>query len=130
MTKRELIEALAGYEDDEVLYAEYSGSYNPSGIAIDGISCVREEAEAKKQRRLNRTEERLLGSNLTIALARAKIKEAEEKLAKRETKKWRGILTKQTKILNDEMRSAEYYGKELEDFTAMTWQDFYTNGWY
>lgn len=129
MTKRELIEALAGYEDDEVLYAEYC-SYTPSGIAIEGISCIREEAEAKKQRRLNRVEERLLGSNLTIALARAQIKEAEGKLAKRETKKWRGILTKQTKILNDEMRSAECYSKELDEFTAMTWQDFYLNGWY
>lgn len=128
MTKRELIEALACYEDDEVLYAEYC-SYHPSGIAIEGISCIREEAEAKKQRRLNRTEEWLLGSNLTVALARARIKEAEEKLAKRETKKWRGILTKQTKILNDEMQNVEYYSRELDIFTAMTWQDFYSNGW-
>lgn len=94
MTKKEIIEALAKYDDGETIY-NASGKYDSVNLAngYDYASILRDRdvawVEGRRDAEFSEMEE-----------AQARITIANAKLAKKETKKWRTELERATKLLN------------------------------
>ena len=118
MTKKEIIEALAKYDDGDTIY-NASGTYDSVNLAngYDYASILRDRdiawVEGRRDAEFSEIEE-----------ARARITIANTKLAKKETKKWRTELNRATKsyIFNKGMydsavNSVDYYNKTtVEDY--------------
>ena len=94
MTKKEIIEALAKYDDGDTIY-NASGTYDSVNLAngYDYASILRDRdvawVEGRRDAEFSEMEE-----------AQARITIANAKLAKKETKKWRTELERATKLLN------------------------------
>lgn len=94
MTKKEIIEALAKYDDGDTIY-NASGKYDSVNLAngYDYASILRDRdvawVEGRRDAEFSEMEE-----------AQARITIANAKLAKKETKKWRTELERATKLLN------------------------------
>ena len=94
MTKKEIIEALAKYDDGDTIY-NTSGTYDSVNLAngYDYASILRDRdvawVEGRRDAEFSEMEE-----------AQARITIANAKLAKKETKKWRTELERATKLLN------------------------------
>lgn len=94
MTKKEIIEALAKYDDGDTIY-NASGTYDSVNLAngYDYASILRDRDvawfEGRRDAEFSEMEE-----------AQARITIANAKLAKKETKKWRTELERATKLLN------------------------------
>ena len=94
MTKQEIIEALAKYDDGDTIY-NASGTYDSVNLAngYDYASILRDRdiawVEGRRDAEFSEIEE-----------ARARITIANAKLAKKETKKWRTELERATNLLN------------------------------
>ena len=118
MTKKEIIEALAKYDDGDTIY-NASGAYDSVNLAngYDYASILRDRdiawVEGRRDAEFSEIEE-----------AQARIAIANTKLAKKETKKWRTELNRATKsyIFNKGMydsavNSVDYYNKTtVEDY--------------
>lgn len=94
MTKKEIIEALAKYDDSDTIY-NASGTYDSVNLAngYDYASILRDRdiawVEGRRDAEFSEIEE-----------AQARITIANAKLAKKETKKWRTELERATNLLN------------------------------
>lgn len=94
MTKKEIIEALAKYDDGDTIY-NASGAYDSVNLAngYDYASILRDRdiawVEGRRDAEFSEIEE-----------AQARITIANAKLAKKETKKWRTELERATNLLN------------------------------
>lgn len=94
MTKKEIIEALAKYDDGDTIY-NASGTYDSVNLAngYDYASILRDRdiawVEGRRDAEFSEMEE-----------AQARITIANAKLAKKETKKWRTELERATNLLN------------------------------
>lgn len=94
MTKKEIIEALAKYDDSDTIY-NASGTYDSVNLAngYDYASILRDRdiawVEGRRDVEFSEIEE-----------AQARITIANAKLAKKETKKWRTELERATNLLN------------------------------
>ena len=94
MTKKEIIEVLAKYDDGDTIY-NASGTYDSVNLAngYDYASILRDRdiawVEGRRDAEFSEMEE-----------AQARITIANAKLAKRETKKWRTELERATNLLN------------------------------
>lgn len=94
MTKKEIIEALAKYDDGDTIY-NASGTYDSVNLAngYDYASILRDRdiawVEGRRDAEFSEIEE-----------AQARIAIANTKLAKKETKKWRTELERATNLLN------------------------------
>lgn len=118
MTKKEIIEALAKYDDGDTIY-NTNGTYDSVNLAngYDYASILRDRDIKWLEWRRDR-----IFSDMEDAQARIAI--ANTKLAKKETKKWRTELNRATKsyIFNKGMydsavNSVDYYNKTtVEDY--------------
>lgn len=94
MTKKEIIEALAKYDDGDTIY-NASGAYDSVNLAngYDYASILRDRdiawVEGRRDAEFSEIEE-----------AQARITIANAKLAKKETKTWRTELERATNLLN------------------------------
>lgn len=94
MTKKEIIEALAKYDDSDTIY-NANGAYDSVNLAngYDYASILRDRdiawVEGRRDREFSEMED-----------AQARITIANAKLAKKETKRWRTELERATKLLN------------------------------
>ena len=94
MTKKEIIEVLAKYDDGDTIY-NASGTYDSVNLAngYDYASILRDRdiawIEGRRDAEFSEMEE-----------AQARITIANAKLAKKETKKWRTELERATNLLN------------------------------
>lgn len=94
MTKKEIIEALAKYDDSDTIY-NANGAYDSVNLAngYDYASILRDRdiawVEGRRGREFSEMED-----------AQARITIANAKLAKKETKRWRTELERATKLLN------------------------------
>ena len=118
MTKKEIIEALAKYDDGDTIY-NASGTYDSVNLAngYDYASILRDRdiawIEGRRDAEFSEIEE-----------ARARITIANAKLAKKETKKWRTELERATNLLNyhkgryaSAINRVDYYnGTTVEDY--------------
>lgn len=110
MTKKEIIEALAKYDDGDTIY-NANGAYDSVNLAngYDYASILRDRdiawVEGRRDREFSEMED-----------AQARITIANAKLAKKETKRWRIELERATKLLN--------YHKGMYD-SAVSRVDYY-----
>lgn len=110
MTKKEIIEALAKYDDGDTIY-NANGAYDSVNLAngYDYASILRDSdiawAEGRRDIEFSEMED-----------AQARITIANAKLAKKETKRWRIELERATKLLN--------YHKGMYD-SAVSRVDYY-----
>lgn len=118
MTKKEIIEALAKYDDGDTIY-NTDGVYDSVNLTngYDYASILRDRdikwVEARRDRIFSDMED-----------AQARIAIANTKLAKRETKKWRTELNRATKSYNFNkgmydraVNNVDYYNKTtVEDY--------------
>ena len=110
MTKKEIIEALAKYDDVDTIY-NANGAYDSVNLAngYDYASILRDRdiawVEGRRDREFSEMED-----------AQARITIANAKLAKKETKRWRIELERATKLLN--------YHKGMYD-SAVSRVDYY-----
>lgn len=110
MTKKEIIEALAKYDDGDIIY-NANGAYDSVNLAngYDYASILRDRdiawVEGRRDREFSEMED-----------AQARITIANAKLAKKETKRWRIELERATKLLN--------YHKGMYD-SAVSRVDYY-----
>lgn len=118
MTKKEIIEALAKYDDGDTIY-NTNGTYDSVNLAngYDYAFILRDRdikwSEARRDRIFSDMED-----------AQARIAIANTKLAKKETKKWRTELERATKSYNFNKRlytnavnNVDYYNKTtIEDY--------------
>lgn len=110
MTKKEIIEALAKYDDGDTIY-NANGAYDSVNLAngYDYASILRDRdiawVEGRRDREFSEMED-----------AQARITIANAKLAKKETKTWRIELERATKLLN--------YHKRMYD-SAVSRVDYY-----
>lgn len=118
MTKKEIIEALAKYDDGDTIY-NTSGAYDIVNLAngYDYASILRDRniawAEGRRDAEFSEMED-----------AHARIAIANTKLAKRETKKWRTELNRATNLLNyhkgrydSAVNRVDYYnGTTIEEY--------------
>lgn len=121
MTKKELIEALAKYgDDDDITVIRRWNNYNV-------IKTLRNEAEEYETRRLYTIKshnEAIDKYREYIAEAEAQIAEADSKLAKRSTYKW-------SLIKHRAESQIARWQKEIDDrvylvdrYTSMTWEEY------
>lgn len=112
MTKKEIIEALAKYDDGDTIY-NASGTYDSVNLAngYDYASILRDRdiawVEGRRDAEFSEMEE-----------AQARITIANAKLAKKETKTWRTELNRATNLLNyhkgrydSAVNRVDYYNK-------------------
>lgn len=118
MTKKEIIEALAKYDDGDTIY-NTSGTYDSVNLAngYDYASILRDRdvawAEGRRYAEFSEMED-----------AQARITIANAKLAKKETKTWRTELERATNLLNyhkgrynSAVNRVDYYnGTTVEDY--------------
>lgn len=120
MTKAELIKALEAYKDEEEIVV----SNKWTSVPIDGIESIEAHCTIALNKRIAYLEDRVLGMSLRINTIRKNIKEAEEHLAIKETKKWRKILDENTALVSNAMLQYSRYNIDLNATKAMSWEDY------
>lgn len=118
MTKKEIIEALAKYDDGDTIY-NTDGVYDSVNLAngYDYASILRDRdiawVEGRRDAEFSEMEE-----------AQARITIANAKLAKKETKKWRTELERATKLLNYHKRQYDYSVSRINYYNGTTIEDY------
>ena len=118
MTKKEIIEALAKYDDGDTIY-NTDGVYDSVNLAngYDYASILRDRdvawAEGRPDAEFSEMEE-----------AQARITIANAKLAKKETKKWRTELERATKLLNYHKRQYDYSVSRVNYYNGTTIEEY------
>ena len=118
MTKKEIIEALAKYDDSDTIY-NASGTYDSVNLAngYDYASILRDRdiawVEGRRDAEFSEMEE-----------AQARITIANAKLAKKETKKWRTELERATKLLNYHKRQYDYSVSRVNYYNETTIEEY------
>lgn len=118
MTKREIIEALAKYDDDDTIY-NANGAYDSVNLAngYDYASILRDRdiawVEGRRDREFSEMED-----------AQARITIANAKLAKKETKRWRTELERATKLLNYHKRMYDSAVNRIDYYNKTTVGDY------
>lgn len=118
MTKKEIIEALAKYDDGDTIY-NASGTYDSVNLAngYDYASILRDRdiawVEGRRDAEFSEMEE-----------AQARITIANAKLAKKETKKWRTELERATKLLNYHKRQYDYSVSRVNYYNETTIEEY------
>ena len=118
MTKKEIIEALAKYDDGDTIY-NTDGVYDSVNLAngYDYASILRDRdiawVEGRRDVEFSEIEE-----------ARARIAIANAKLAKKETKKWRTELERATKLLNYHKRQYDYSVSRVNYYNETTIEEY------
>lgn len=118
MTKKEIIEALAKYDDGDTIY-NASGTYDSVNLAngYDYASILRDRdiawVEGRRDAEFSEMEE-----------AQARITIANAKLAKKETKKWRTELERATKLLNYHKRRYDYSVSRVNYYNGTTIEEY------
>ena len=118
MTKKEIIEALAKYDDGDTIY-NASGAYDSVNLAngYDYASILRDRdiawVEGRRDAEFSEMEE-----------AQARITIANAKLAKKETKKWRTELERATKLLNYHKRQYDYSVSRVNYYNGTTIEEY------
>ena len=118
MTKKEIIEALAKYDDGDTIY-NASGTYDSVNLAngYDYASILRDRdiawVEGRRDAEFSEMEE-----------AQARITIANAKLAKKETKKWRTELERATKLLNYHKRQYDYSVSRVNYYNGTTIEEY------
>ena len=118
MTKKEIIEALAKYDDGDTIY-NTNGTYDSVNLAngYDYASILRDRdiawVEGRRDAEFSEMEE-----------AQARITIANAKLAKKETKKWRTELERATKLLNYHKRQYDYSVSRVNYYNGTTIEEY------
>lgn len=118
MTKKEIIEALAKYDDGDTIY-NTDGVYGSVNLAngYDYASILRDRdiawVEGRRDAEFSEMEE-----------AQARITIANAKLAKKETKKWRTELERATKLLNYHKRQYDYSVSRINYYNGTTIEEY------
>ena len=118
MTKKEIIEVLAKYDDGDTIY-NASGTYDSVNLAngYDYASILRDRdiawVEGRRDAEFSEMEE-----------AQARITIANAKLAKKETKKWRTELERATKLLNYHKRQYDYSVSRVNYYNGTTIEEY------
>ena len=118
MTKKEIIEALAKYDDGDTIY-NTDGVYDSVNLAngYDYASILRDRdiawVEGRRDAEFSEMEE-----------AQARITIANAKLAKKETKKWRTELERATKLLNYHKRQYDYSVSRVNYYNETTIEEY------
>lgn len=118
MTKREIIEALAKYDDGDTIY-NANGAYDSVNLAngYDYASILRDRdiawVEGRRDREFSEMED-----------AQARITIANAKLAKKETKRWRTELERATKLLNYHKRMYDSAVNRIDYYNKTTVGDY------
>lgn len=118
MTKKEIIEALAKYDDGDTIY-NTDGVYDSVNLAngYDYASILRDRdiawIEGRRDAEFSEMEE-----------AQARITIANAKLAKKETKKWRTELERATKLLNYHKRRYDYSVSRVNYYNGTTIEEY------
>ena len=118
MTKKEIIEALAKYDDGDTIY-NTDGVYDSVNLAngYDYASILRDRdvawAEGRRDAEFSEMED-----------AQARITIANAKLAKKETKKWRTELERATKLLNYHKRQYDYSVSRVNYYNGTTIEEY------
>ena len=118
MTKKEIIEALAKYDDGDTIY-NTDGVYDSVNLAngYDYASILRDRdiawVEGRRDAEFSEMEE-----------AQARITIANAKLAKKETKKWRTELERATKLLNYHKRQYDYSVSRVNYYNGTTIEEY------
>lgn len=118
MTKKEIIEALAKYDDGDTIY-NANGAYDSVNLAngYDYASILRDRDIAWVEERRDREFSEMEDAQARITIANAK-------LAKKETKTWRTELERATNLLNyhkgrydSAVNRVDYYnGTTIEEY--------------
>ena len=118
MTKKEIIEALAKYDDGDTIY-NTDGVYDSVNLAngYDYASILRD-------RDIAWVEERRDAEFSEMEEAQARITIANAKLAKKETKKWRTELERATKLLNYHKRQYDYSVSRVNYYNGTTIEEY------
>lgn len=118
MTKKEIIEALAKYDDGDTIY-NTDGVYDSVNLAngYDYASILRDRdialVEGRRDREFSEMED-----------ARARITIANAKLAKKETKTWRTELERATNLLNYHKRMYDNAVSRVDYYNKTTVEDY------
>lgn len=118
MTKKEIIEALAKYDDGDTIY-NANGAYDSVNLAngYDYASILRDRdiawVEGRRDREFSEMED-----------AQARITIANAKLAKKETKRWRIELERATKLLNYHKRMYDNAVSRVDYYNRTTVGDY------
>ena len=118
MTKKEIIEALAKYDDGDTIY-NASGTYDSVNLAngYDYASILRNRdiawVEGRRDREFSEMED-----------AQARITIANAELAKKETKRWRTELERATKLLNYHKRMYDNAVSRVDYYNGTTVGDY------
>lgn len=118
MTKKEIIEALAKYNDDDTIY-NANGAYDSVNLAngYDYASILRDRdiawVEGRRDREFSEMED-----------AQARITIANAKLARKETKRWRIELERATKLLNYHKRMYDNAVSRVDYYNRTTVGDY------
>lgn len=118
MTKKEIIEALAKYDDSDTIY-NANGAYDSVNLAngYDYASILRDRdiawVEGRRDREFSEMED-----------AQARITIANAKLAKKETKRWRTELERATKLLNYHKRMYDNAVSRVDYYNGTTVGDY------
>lgn len=118
MTKKEIIEALAKYDDGDTIY-NANGAYDSVNLAngYDYASILRDRdiawVEGRRDREFSEMED-----------AQARITIANAKLAKKETKRWRTELERATKLLNYHKRMYDSAVNRIDYYNKTTVGDY------
>lgn len=118
MTKKEIIEALAKYDDSDTIY-NTDGVYDSVNLAngYDYASILRDRDIALVEGRRDREFSEMEDAQGRIAIANTK-------LAKRETKKWRTELNRATKLLNYHKRMYDNAVSRVDYYNGTTVEDY------
>lgn len=118
MTKKEIIEALAKYDDSDTIY-NANGAYDSVNLAngYDYASILRDRdiawVEGRRDREFSEMED-----------AQARITIANAKLAKKETKRWRIELERATKLLNYHKRMYDNAVSRINYYNGTTIEEY------
>lgn len=118
MTKKEIIEALAKYDDGDTIY-NANGTYDSVNLAngYDYASILRDRDIAWVEGRRDREFSEMEDAQARIAIANAK-------LAKKETKRWQTELERATKLLNYHKRMYDSAVSRVDYYNGTTVSDY------
>lgn len=118
MTKKEIIEALAKYDDSDTIY-NANGAYDSVNLAngYDYASILRDRdiawVEGRRDREFSEMED-----------AQARITIANAKLAKKETKRWRIELERAARLLNYHKRMYDNAVSRINYYNGTTIEEY------
>lgn len=118
MTKKEIIEALAKYDDGDIIY-NANGTYDSVNL-VNGY----DYASILRDRDIAWIEERCNKEFREMEDAQARITIANMKLAKKETKRWRTELERAIKILNYHTGMYDHALNRADYFYKTTVEDY------